>query len=61
MPSKTSKQRRFMGMALGMKRGETPQSTSPSAAKAARSMTVGDLRDFAGKPVMKKKQRGKAK
>ena len=61
MPPKSEKQRRLTGMALGMKRGETSPSASPSAAKAARSMTVGDLRDFAGKPAMKKKQRNKAK
>jgi hypothetical protein len=54
MPSKTSRQRRFMGMALAAKRGKRP--ASPRAAKVARSMSVDQLRDFARKPVRKMKR-----
>jgi len=50
MPATTKKQRRFMGMAKGIQNGEIPASTSPEAAKVARTMNPGDLGDFAGTP-----------
>jgi len=42
-------------MALSMKRGETPRSKNKEAAQMADNMTVGQLREFAAKPVKKKR------
>jgi hypothetical protein len=47
---KSKDQRRLMGMAKGIQDGELPASTSPAAAKVARTMNPGDLSDFAGTP-----------
>ena len=48
MPSVSKSQQRLAGIALAIKRGETPKSYSPQAAKMAKSMTVKELREFAG-------------
>lgn len=45
MPSKSGKQRRFMGAALAEKR--SGRAASPKIAKAASSMSERQLRDFA--------------
>jgi len=55
MPSENEKQRRLAGMALAIKRGDAPKSSSPQAAKMAASMTKKELREFAAKPVKGKK------
>lgn len=49
MPAKTSKQRKFLGIALAIKRGKTPKAYSPEAAKAAKTMSEKALRHFAKK------------
>lgn len=49
MPSKSEKQRRFMGLVLSYKRGET-KNVSEEVKKAAESMTEEELIDFASKP-----------
>ena len=49
MPSTSEAQRKFMAIALGIKRGETPASYSEEAAKIAESMTEQQLEDFASK------------
>jgi len=48
MPAVSESQRKLAGIALAIKRGETPKSYSPQAAKMARTMTVRELRAFAG-------------
>lgn len=54
MPSKTPKQRRLMGAALAVKRGESKG--FPEAKKVAGSMSEKKLEDFArNKPKKKKK------
>jgi hypothetical protein len=53
MPAKSEKQRRIMGVALSMKRGETPKSYSKEAAEIASSMSEEDLEDFASKSLIK--------
>lgn len=57
MPSTSEKQRRLMGIALAIKRGKTPKSYSPSAAKLAKTMTVDQLREYAAE--VKPKGKGK--
>lgn len=55
MPPKSPAQRKLAGIALAMKRGETPKSYSKQAAKMAESMTVKQLREYAAKPIKKKR------
>lgn len=58
MPAESKKQRRFMGAVLNAKR--TGKAISPKVAKAAKSMTMQQAKDFAktpekGLPTKKKK------
>ena len=53
MPATSKKQRTLMCIALSMKKGETPESYSAEAAKAAKSMTVQQLEDYCKVPVSK--------
>lgn len=46
MPAKSKAQRRFMGIVESIKKGKTPKSYSPEAAKAAKSMSKSDVRHF---------------
>jgi hypothetical protein len=48
IPAKTVKQRKFLGIALAIKRGKLPKSYSPEAAKAAETMSKKALEHFAG-------------
>ncbi len=57
MPAVSEKQRRLMGIALAIKRGKTPKSYSPSAAKVAETMTVDQLREYTS--AIKPKRKGK--
>jgi len=52
-PSSSERQRRLAGIALAMKRGETPMDYSPEAAEMARSMSEKSLEEFAKKPIKK--------
>ena len=54
MPSVSKSQRKLMGIALAIKRGETPKSYSKEAAKLAGSMSEKQLKDYA-KKVKKEK------
>ncbi|MGB9693976.1 MAG: DUF3008 family protein [Fervidobacterium sp.] len=56
MPAKSAKQRRLFAIALSIKRGQTPKSYSPAAARMAKTMSVSQLRDFAKK---RKKRRSR--
>lgn len=47
MPAKSTSQRRLMGMALAMKRGEVPMSKSKKVAKVARGMSEKELKKYA--------------
>lgn len=47
MPAKSKSQRKFFGIAKSIKKGETPASYSPAAAKAAKSMTGKEIDKFA--------------
>jgi len=47
-------QRRLAGIALAMKRGETPHSYSAAAYKMMKEMSTQELRDMASKPIKKK-------
>jgi len=47
MPAKSKDQRRFMGIARAIQKGEMPAGKSPAAAKVARSMKPGELHKFA--------------
>ena len=47
MPAKSKVQRKFMGIALAMKKGKLKKSYSPEANKAAKSMSKKALRHFA--------------
>lgn len=63
MPAKSKVQRKFMGIALAMKKGKTPKTYSPEAAKAARTMSKKALEHFAetkekNLPERKKKRKG---
>jgi len=64
-PARSQAQQKLMAIAKSIKEGETPSSYSPSGAKAAKSMTMGDLRDYAHKPKGKelpyKKKKSKKK
>lgn len=53
MPAKSRAQQKLMGIALGIKRGETPAGYSPEAARLARTMSEPDLEDFASTPTEK--------
>jgi len=55
MPAVSKSQQRLAGIALAIKRGEVPESYSPQAAKMARTMTVKELREFAGSVKRRKK------
>lgn len=50
MPAASEDQKKLAGIALAMKRGETPKSYSKEAAKMAKSMTIEELRDYAKGP-----------
>jgi hypothetical protein len=62
MPAESKKQRKFMGLALAVKRGNvSPDEVSEEVRRAAESMTEEELRDFAktkesGLPEKKKKR-----
>jgi len=56
MPAVSERQRKAMAIALGIKRGEIPESYSPKLAKLAKSMTEEQLRDFAKKRKKRKKK-----
>jgi hypothetical protein len=47
LPAKSRSQRKFFGIALAIKKGKTPKSYSPEAAKAAKSMSRKALKHFA--------------
>ena len=47
MPAVSERQRKLAGIALSIKRGETPKTYSPQAAKMAKTMTIKELRKFA--------------
>lgn len=53
MPPVSEAQRRLAGIALSMKRGETPLSFSVQAAKMMKTMSTQELRDMASKPIKK--------
>lgn len=60
MPARSKKQKRFMGIALAIKKGKTPRSYSPEATRAAQTMSEKALKHFAktkekGLPKRKKK------
>jgi hypothetical protein len=57
MPSVSKKQRAIMCIALAMKRGKTPKSYSPEAAKIADEMTEQQLIDFCETPVSTKRDK----
>ena len=48
MPARSVKQRRFLGIALAIKKGKASRSYSPEAAKAAKTMSKKALEHFAG-------------
>jgi hypothetical protein len=61
IPSVSKTQHKFMGIALAMKKGKTPKSYSPEAAKAAKTMSEKALEHFAktkekGLPKRKRKK-----
>ena len=56
MPSTSEKQRRFFGLVRAIQKGEAHG--SPKAEKAARSMSVSDVRDFA-KSTKKSSNKGR--
>ena len=49
MPAESEKQRKLAGIALAIKRGETPRSYSKEAAKMADSMSEEELEKYAHK------------
>lgn len=53
MPAKSKAQQALMGIALGVKRGETPPGYSPEAARLARTMSEPELEEFASTPRQK--------
>ena len=56
MPAASESQRKLAGIALSMKRGETPRSYSKEAAAMADSMTEKQLVEFAHSVEKKKLQ-----
>jgi len=56
MPATSEAQRRAAGVALSIKRGQTPRSYSPEAARMADSMSEKQLRDFARKKKRTKRR-----
>ena len=61
MPAKSESQRKLMGIALSIKRGETPRSYSAEAASIADSMTLTQLEEYAKSPPKEQlKVKGKA-
>lgn len=62
MPAKSKKQQQAAGVALSAKRGQTPVSKLRGAALSMyRSMTVKELKEFAGTPRKKLPTRVKPK
>lgn len=62
MPAVSKKQKRFLSIALAIKKGKTPKSYSPEAAKAAETMSKKALEHFArtkekGLPKRKKRKK----
>ncbi len=62
MPARSVKQRKFLGIALSIKKGKTPKSYSPEAAEAAKTMSRKALEHFAktkekGLPRRKKRKK----
>lgn len=49
MPAKSEKQRKLFGIALSIKRGETPASYSPEASSIAESLSEKKIRKYAKK------------
>lgn len=50
MPAVSKDQQSLMGIATAIKEGKMPAAKSPKAAKVAKSMNLGDLKDFATTP-----------
>lgn len=48
MPSVSRKQQRLFGLALSIKRGETPMNVSKAAARIARTQSSKTIKEFAG-------------
>ena len=59
MPAKSKKQRKLMGAALAVKRGKGK--AKGKAKEVAKSMSEGQLRDFAKKDDSEKKNMGRLK
>ncbi len=58
MPARSERQRRLAGIALAIKRGYTPRSYSPEAARMAESMSEEQLRHYSrGKRKKKRTKR----
>ena len=57
MPAASEAQRRLAGIALSMKRGETPRSYSREAADMADSMTEAQLEKYARTPKSAKNKK----
>lgn len=56
MPAKSEKQRKAMGAALTIKRGKAKPKPGTASAEMAKSMTKKQLREFASKPIQKRKR-----
>lgn len=62
MPAESKAQRRFLGIALAMKKGKVPKAYSPEAMEAAKSISEKALEHFAKtkeKGLPKRKNRKK--
>jgi len=59
MPARSERQRRMAGVALSIKRGQTPRSYSPEAARMAESMSERQLRHYTKRSKRKKKRSSK--
>ena len=62
MPAVSKKQKRFLSIALAIKKGKASKSYSPEATKAAKSMTKKALEHYAktsekGLPLRKKRKK----
>lgn len=55
MPAKSEKQRKAMGAALAIKRGEANPKRGTASAKMAKSMTEKQLKEYAAKPHKKRR------
>lgn len=49
MPAKSEKQRKLFGIAKSIKKGDTPKSYSPAAAKIAKDLPEDEIDKFATK------------